>query len=112
VDANRVDRRPFRGDWCNQNDAGIGARPQALPFGDGDAVIAFVWIKPPGESDGDYPTAGHSHGDPHCDPSGTNPDGTGTAHPTGSIPGHGIPAGEFFPSQLKQLVANAYPPLS
>jgi cellulose 1,4-beta-cellobiosidase len=115
VDANRVDRRPFRGDWCNENGAGIGARPQALPFGDGDAVIAFAWIKPPGESDGDYPTAGHSHGDPHCDPSGTNtdnPDGTGTAHPTGSIPGYDIPAGEFFPFQLKQLVSNAYPPLS
>ena len=46
-----------------------------------------MWIKPPGESDGDYPTASHSHGDPHCDPNGTNTDGNGGTYSTGSIPG-------------------------
>jgi cellulose 1,4-beta-cellobiosidase len=115
VAANKIDQRPFRGDWCNQNGAGIGAPPQAQPFGPSDAVIAFVWIKPPGESDGDYPTATHSHGDPHCDPNGTNtdnPNGTGNVHPTGSIPGFDVPAGQFFPFQFQQLVANAFPPLS
>jgi cellulose 1,4-beta-cellobiosidase len=114
VAANKIDQRSFRGDWCNQNGAGIGAPPQAQPFGASDAVIAFVWIKPPGESDGDYPTATHSHGDPHCDPNGTNtdnPNGTGNSHPTGSIPGFDIPAGQFFPFQFQQLVANAFPSL-
>ena len=114
VAANKIDQRPFRGDWCNQNGAGIGAPPQAQPFGASDAVIAFVWIKPPGESDGDYPTATHSHGDPHCDPNGTNtdnPNGSGNVHPTGSIPGFDVPAGQFFPFQFQQLVANAFPAL-
>jgi cellulose 1,4-beta-cellobiosidase len=115
VAANKVDQRPFRGDWCNVNGAGIGARPQANPYGSGDHIIADVWIKPPGESDGDYPTATHTHGDPHCDPNGTNtdnPNGTGNVHPTGSIPGFDIPAGQFFPFQFQQLVANAFPSLS
>jgi len=114
VAANKIDQRSFRGDWCNQNGAGIGAPPQATPFGASDAVIAFVWIKPPGESDGDYPTATHSHGDPHCDPNGTNtdnPNGSGNVHPTGSIPGFDVPAGQFFPFQFQQLVANAFPAL-
>ena len=64
-------------DWCNQNGAGLGAAPTVQPYGAADPIIGFVWIKPPGESDGDYPTASHSHGDPHCDPSGTNSDGNG-----------------------------------
>ena len=25
VSDNKIDARPFRGDWCNQNNAGIGA---------------------------------------------------------------------------------------
>ena len=33
VAANKVDQRPFRGDWCNQAGAGIGARPTVLPYG-------------------------------------------------------------------------------
>ena len=53
---NKIDARPFRGDWCNQNNAGIGARPTDQPFGSSSPILAFVWIKPPGESDGDYPT--------------------------------------------------------
>jgi cellulose 1,4-beta-cellobiosidase len=115
VAANKIDQRSFRGDWCNQNGAGIGAVPQATPFGASDHVIAFVWVKPPGESDGDFPSATHSHGDPHCDPNGTNtdnPNGSGNVHPTGSFPGFDIPAGQFFPAEFQQLVTNAFPPLS
>jgi len=115
VAANKIDQRPFRGDWCNQNGAGIGAVPQAQPFGASDHVIAFVWVKPPGESDGDFPSATHTHGDPHCDPNGTNtdnPNGTGNVHPTGAFPGFDIPAGQFFPAEFQQLIANAFPPLS
>jgi len=111
VAANKVDKRPFRGDWCNVNGAGIGARPQASPYGAGDHIIADVWIKPPGESDGDYPTASHSHGDPHCDPNGTQTDGNGGTYPTDAIPGYDIPAGQWFAYQFQQLVQNAYPAL-
>jgi cellulose 1,4-beta-cellobiosidase len=31
VNASKIDDRPFRGDWCNQENAGIGALPQATP---------------------------------------------------------------------------------
>jgi cellulose 1,4-beta-cellobiosidase len=111
VAANKIDERPFRGDWCNQNNAGIGARPQDEPLGTSSPIEAYVWIKPPGESDGDYPTATHTHGDPHCDPSGTNTDGNGGTYSTGSIPGYDVPAGQWFAYEFQMLVANAYPAL-
>ncbi|TMC01951.1 MAG: glycoside hydrolase, partial [Chloroflexi bacterium] len=82
---------------------------QANPSGVNPHIFAFVWVKPPGESDGDYPTSTHSHGDPHCDPSLTNSDGNGNQFPVNSIPGFDIPAGQFFPFQFQQLVANSFP---
>jgi cellulose 1,4-beta-cellobiosidase len=109
--ANKVDQRPFRGDWCNQNNAGIGARPQDQPFGGSSPILAFVWIKPPGESDGDYPSGSHTHGDPHCDPSGTNTDGNGGTYGTGSIPGFDVPAGQWYAAEFQMLVKNAFPAL-
>jgi cellulose 1,4-beta-cellobiosidase len=111
VNANKIDQRPFRGDWCNVNGAGIGARPTAQPFGASSHIIAYVWVKPPGESDGDYPTSTHAHGDPHCDPNGTQTDGSGNTYPTDAIPGYDIPAGNWFAVQFQQLVADAYPAL-
>jgi cellulose 1,4-beta-cellobiosidase len=111
VNANKVDKRVFRGNWCNQNGAGIGAVPQANPANVNAHVFAFVWVKPPGESDGDFPTATHTHGDPHCDSTKTNTDGSNNQFPTGSIPNFDIPAGQFFPFQFQQLVANAFPAL-
>jgi cellulose 1,4-beta-cellobiosidase len=111
VAANKVDQRPFRGDWCNQNNAGIGARPADQPFGASSPVLAYVWIKPPGESDGDYPSGSHTHGDPHCDPSGTNTDGNGGTYSTGSIPGFDVPAGNWFPAEFQMLVKNSFPSL-
>jgi cellulose 1,4-beta-cellobiosidase len=109
VAANKIDERAFRGNWCNQNNAGIGARPQDEPFGTSSPIEGYVWIKPPGESDGDYPTSTHTHGDPHCDPSGTNTDGNGNTYSTGSIPGYDVPAGQWFAPEFQMLVANAYP---
>ena len=50
VSDNKIDKRPFRGDWCNQNNAGIGARPADQPLGASSPIEAYVWIKPPGES--------------------------------------------------------------
>ncbi|QMU80431.1 glycoside hydrolase [Streptacidiphilus sp. PB12-B1b] len=111
VAANKIDQRPFRGDWCNIQGAGIGARPTAQPYGAADPIIAFVWIKPPGESDGDYPTSSHTHGDPHCDPNGTQTDGNGGTYPTDAIPGYDVPAGQWFAAEFQQLVADAYPAL-
>src|SRR5262249_54210452 len=49
VDGSRIDRRIHAGNWCNQSGAGIGERPRAAPAANFDA---YVWIKPPGESDG------------------------------------------------------------
>ena len=31
VDQSRIDKRPGRGDWCNQSGAGLGERPTAAP---------------------------------------------------------------------------------
>lgn len=50
VDQRRLDRRIHRNNWCNQP-AGIGRRPQAGPDNK-NWIDAYVWIKPPGESDG------------------------------------------------------------
>ena len=109
VNASKVDQRPFRGDWCNQNNAGLGAFPQASPNSSFTHLYAYVWIKPPGESDGDYPSGTHTHGDPHCDPSGTNTDGSGNVYSTNSIPGYDIAAGQWFPAEFQMLVQNANP---
>ncbi|WP_187365864.1 glycoside hydrolase family 6 protein [Trebonia kvetii] len=111
VTDNKIDKRPFRGDWCNQNNAGIGARPTDQPLGGSSPILAYVWTKPPGESDGDYPTSTHSHGDPHCDPSGTNTDGNGGTYSTGSIPGFDVPAGQWYAAEFQMLVKNAFPAL-
>ena len=49
IDASRIDRRIHKGNWCNPSGAGIGERPRAAPAA---GIDAYVWIKPPGESDG------------------------------------------------------------
>jgi cellulose 1,4-beta-cellobiosidase len=109
VNQSKIDQRPFRGDWCNVNGAGLGAFPQASPNSSFSHLYAYIWIKPPGESDGDYPSGTHTHGDPHCDPGGTQTDGSGNTYPTDAIPGFDIPAGNWFPAQFTQLVQNANP---
>ncbi len=98
--------------WCTQNE---NARIRALadrPVAASSPIEGFVWIKPPGESDGDYPTSTHTHGDPHCDPNGTNTDGNGGTYSTGSIPGFDVPAGQWFAAEFQMLVKNAYPAMS
>jgi cellulose 1,4-beta-cellobiosidase len=111
AEANKIDQRVFRGNWCNQNNAGIGARPQDQPLGASSPILAYVWVKPPGESDGDFPSGSHTHGDPHCDPASTNTDGNGGTYPTGSIPGFDVPAGQWFAAEFQMLVRNSSPPL-
>lgn len=110
VDATRIDRRNHRGQWCNQSGAGLGQPPLASPPGFFSQLQAFVWIKPPGESDGTYPGSanqdGAIHADPNCDPAHMNSLAGNTL--TGSIP-NSPPAGQFFPTEFVQLIQNAFP---
>ncbi|HYD42317.1 MAG TPA: glycoside hydrolase family 6 protein [Anaeromyxobacter sp.] len=108
VNASKVDRRAHRGLWCNPSGAGIGERPRASP---GIAhVDAFVWVKPPGESDGassDIPNDEGKRFDRMCDPTYNTQYGV----LTGALPNAPL-SGKWFSAQFIQLVQNAYPPLS
>lgn len=68
VDGGRYDRRLNPGNWCNQSGAGLGERPQAAPA---SGIDAYVWMKPPGESDGSSKFIENPDGkgfDRMCDP--------------------------------------------
>jgi cellulose 1,4-beta-cellobiosidase len=106
VNATKIDRRAHRGLWCNPVGAGIGAPPQASPAGFFAQLQAFVWIKPPGESDGTYLASQSPRPDPNCDPANSNPLAGNT--PTGAYP-NSPPAGSFFLTQFRDLVNNAFP---
>jgi cellulose 1,4-beta-cellobiosidase len=109
VNASKIDRRNHRGQWCNQSGAGMGIPPLASPP-DFPQFQAYVWIKPPGESDGTYPGSanqmGAVHADPNCDPAQTNPLAGNTL--TGSIP-NSPPAGQFFVAEFIQNIQNSFP---
>lgn len=108
VDESRVDRRYHRGNWCNQP-GGIGERPTVAPEA---GIDAYVWVKPPGESDGVGSAGIIDPVDPakgfdrNCDPTFTNSSGT----LTGSIPG-APHAGRWHTEAFQILLNNAYPPL-
>jgi cellulose 1,4-beta-cellobiosidase len=110
VDASRIDRRYHRGNWCNQGTAGIGARPQSSP---GSGIDAFVWVKPPGESDGQS-TTGTDPCDPNkkldqmCIPNGINI--YCNCGENGAMAGAPV-AGAWFQSLFDSLKAKAYPAL-
>jgi endoglucanase len=79
-------------DWCNPPDRGTGLRPTANT---GIALLdAYLWIKIPGESDGECTR-------------GLGP--TGTVDPEWGIVDPG--AGDWFPEMALDLVHNANPPL-
>jgi cellulase/cellobiase CelA1 len=111
VDESRIDRRPIRSDWCNQVGAGIGTRPTAAPA---EGIDAFVWVKPPGESDGVSEPGVPDPDDPHktldamCDPEA--PNRYNPAFPTNAMD-NAPHAGRWFHDQLVMLVQNAYPSL-
>jgi cellulose 1,4-beta-cellobiosidase len=98
IDTSRNGRGGIRrqwGSWCNVRGAGIGERPVADPVA---GVDAYLWIKPPGESDGTA-DPGAPRFDSAC--GNGNPDAT-----------PGAPqAGQWFASYLLSLVQNAAPPL-
>ncbi|MFE6990363.1 glycoside hydrolase family 6 protein [Streptomyces pharetrae] len=110
VSQSKVDRRAHRGLWCNVNGAGLGQPPQASPAGYPDSHLdAFLWIKPPGESDGaskDIPNDEGKRPDPMCNPEYSAPNAGG--NPTGAMPDAPL-AGHWFHNQFSMLVRNAYP---
>jgi len=117
VDATKIDERDDMGQWCNQENQGIGSFPTVNPGG-ATNLEAYVWVKPPGESDGDYPNGdtnpahlalGASHGDENCDPAHDNTLANGDA--VNSIP-NSPPAGDFWLTEFLQDVQNAYPPIA
>jgi cellulose 1,4-beta-cellobiosidase len=109
VKESRIDRRIHAGNWCNQDGAGIGERPTAAPK---SGIDAYVWIKPPGESDGNSEEVQNTEGkgfDRMCDPtySGSSRQGKNM---NGAMWGAPL-AGAWFEDQFTMLLANAYPPL-
>jgi cellulose 1,4-beta-cellobiosidase len=109
VNESRIDRRIHAGNWCNQKGAGMGERPRAV---DKDGIHAYVWIKPPGESDGASKVIANDQGkgfDRMCDPTYT-----GNARNKNNLSGALSDAplsGQWFSAQFQELMANANPPL-
>ncbi|GAA4190464.1 hypothetical protein GCM10022252_28800 [Streptosporangium oxazolinicum] len=109
VNQSRVDRRIHAGNWCNQSGAGLGERPQASPA---TGLDAYVWIKPPGESDGSSREIPNNEGkgfDRMCDPTYGGNERNGN-NASGALPDAPI-SGRWFSAQFRQLLQNAYPAL-
>ncbi|MEU6357314.1 glycoside hydrolase family 6 protein [Streptomyces sp. NPDC047072] len=109
VNGGRIDRRIHVGNWCNQSGAGLGERPQASPAA---GIDAYVWVKPPGESDGSSSAIPNDEGkgfDRMCDPTYTgNPRNNNNM--SGALPNAPL-SGHWFSAQFQQLMQNAYPAL-
>ncbi|MEV8067413.1 glycoside hydrolase family 6 protein [Streptomyces sp. NPDC085995] len=109
VNGGRIDRRIHAGNWCNQSGAGLGERPTAAPAA---GIDAYVWVKPPGESDGSSSAVDNDEGkgfDRMCDPTYGGNARNGNS-PTGALPNSPV-AGHWFSAQFQELMKNAYPPL-
>ena len=109
VEESRTDRRIHAGNWCNQSGAGLGERPRANPATGFDA---YVWVKPPGESDGASREIDNDQGkrfDRMCDPTYTGNELNGY-NMSGALADAPI-SGQWFSAQFQELVRNAYPPL-
>jgi cellulose 1,4-beta-cellobiosidase len=112
VDATKIDERDDMGQWCNQANQGIGSFPTVNPGG-ATNLLAYVWVKPPGESDGTYPGSVYNGvtetgGDPNCNPTNTNTLANGME--IDSIP-NSPPAGTFWNTEFLEDVQNAFPPI-
>ncbi|AWZ10915.1 cellobiohydrolase [Streptomyces sp. ICC1] len=109
VNGGRYDRRIHLGNWCNQAGAGLGERPQAAPAA---GIDAYVWIKPPGESDGASKEIPNNEGkgfDRMCDPTYTGNARNGNSM-SGSLPNAPL-SGQWFSAQFQELMKNAHPAL-
>ncbi len=110
VNQSKIDRRVHRGNWCNQY-GGIGARPTASPAAGFDA---YVWIKPPGESDGSSSAISNGEGkgfDQMCDPTYHGSQQANGGNLTEAMPNAPL-AGHWFEAAFEILVQNAYPAIS
>lgn len=109
VNGSRTDRRIHLGNWCNQSGAGLGERPKASPA---PGIDAYVWIKPPGESDGASKEIPNTEGkgfDRMCDP--TYPGNVRNQNNmSGALPDAPL-SGHWFSAQFQELLRNAYPAL-
>ena len=109
VDGGRYDRRIHLGNWCNQAGAGLGERPKAAPAA---GIDAYVWMKPPGESDGSSKEIPNNEGkgfDRMCDPTYTGNARNGN-NMSGALPDAPV-SGQWFSAQFQELMKNAYPAL-
>ncbi len=109
VDQSRIDRRYHAGNWCNQSGAGLGERPRANPA---TGLDAYVWVKPPGESDGSSKPIPNNEGkgfDEMCDPAYEGNERNGH-NKSGALADAPI-SGQWFSAQFRQLLQNAYPAL-
>ncbi|PSL53596.1 cellulose 1,4-beta-cellobiosidase [Saccharothrix carnea] len=109
VDTSRIDRRLRISNWCNQVGTGLGERPVAAPRPNTDA---YVWMKPPGESDGasiPLPIADENF-NRECDPDYQGWPG-GSTRPTGAWR-DAPPAGQWHSAQFRELLRNAHPPVA
>ncbi len=81
--------------WCNPPGRGLGARPKAMPSKAYPQLDAYLWIKTPGQSDGqcNRGVAGST----------TDPEWGGITDPA---------AGAWFPQQALQLAKLASPKLA
>ncbi|MEP6852296.1 MAG: glycoside hydrolase family 6 protein [bacterium] len=81
--------------WCNPPGRGLGARPRANPDPANPLLDAYLWIKTPGQSDGqcNRGIAGST----------TDPEWGNITDPA---------AGAWFPQQALELVRLAVPPLA
>jgi cellulose 1,4-beta-cellobiosidase len=109
VNGGRLDRRIHLGNWCNQAGAGLGERPKAAPA---PGIDAYVWIKPPGESDGSSKEIPNNEGkgfDRMCDPTyGGNPRNNNNM--SGALANAPL-SGQWFSAQFQELMRNAFPAL-
>ncbi|MEU1662806.1 glycoside hydrolase family 6 protein [Streptomyces sparsogenes] len=109
VNGGRYDRRIHIGNWCNQAGAGLGERPKAAPAA---GIDAYVWMKPPGESDGASSAIPNDEGkgfDQMCDPS-YNGNPRNGFNKSGALPNAPL-SGHWFSAQFQELLKNAYPAL-
>lgn len=79
--------------WCNIKGAGIGPRPQVAPI---PLVDAYVWVKPPGESDGTSDEKA-ARFDENCKSADSMPNAP--------------EAGQWFDAHFVEMVKNAEPKL-
>jgi cellulose 1,4-beta-cellobiosidase len=110
MNESRTDRRLNLGNWCNQSGAGLGERPQASPQAN---IDAYVWIKPPGESDGSSEFIENDEGkgfDMMCDPEFLEGTPRNNNNPSGALPDAPL-SGHWFQAQFDELLDNANPPV-